>query len=131
MAKWKPKGCIAKKVNSRTVILRGVPISLNMIARSQGIDHSYLSRILSGDRDNVKIPHYRKIAAALGGTLQQVIEAIEENAEQIRSRAQGIKKQHLDRLVREEDAGHLKSVPAIPSAEETMPEFRQPERQKR
>lgn len=83
-----PISCLELHPNPRTVYLAGKPVNLMAIARTQGLDESYLSRILNGHRDviNISIGHGMKIAAALGMTLDDFIEAVTARQEYIEGR---------------------------------------------
>lgn len=60
-----PTMCLESKPTPQTVYLAGVPINLSTLARTMKADHSYLSRILSGERQP-RYRHGQKIASALG-----------------------------------------------------------------
>lgn len=86
-----PIGCLEAHPTPITIWLRGKPISLTAVARTQNIDRSYLSRIFSGKRDpgQMTVTQASKIAAALGMGLEDLIEAIYERERTLgRARAQ-------------------------------------------
>lgn len=72
----KPASCLEAKPTAQSVEFGGKMVSVSKIARTQGIDRGYVSRILSGQRVP-RIPHAKKIAAALGMGLEEFLAAIE------------------------------------------------------
>lgn len=83
-----PTACLEQHPSIRTIYLRGVPINLCQIARMQNLDHSYVSRILSGDRDpgRLTIRLAMGLAAGLGMGLEAFIDAIYERQGVIQKR---------------------------------------------
>lgn len=105
-----PTGCLERNPDSATVKLAGKHINMAAIARSQDIDRSYLSRILSGKREPT-IPVAKKIAAALGLGLEELLEAIEQHVKEIRQADAAILQTHNERI-RKEDEQDLRSIQA-------------------
>lgn len=75
--KRQPSGCIETNPRINSIIFSGKAINLKAIARLQNIDHSYLSKIISGERV-AAIHYYQKIGTALGLTVDEVLAGIEE-----------------------------------------------------
>lgn len=73
----KHRGCILSDPSNQAVKFGEKWINLSAISRSQGIDLSFLSKILSGKRQ-ASVATLLKIAAAVGMGLEEVLSAIEE-----------------------------------------------------
>ena len=114
-----PLECIETKPNKRTTKLGGKYINQAAIARSQGIDQSYISRIISGEREPRRA-QAKLIAAALGMTVEEFFEALEDNKAQLAEKRAAILKQHEDRINAEnhEDADRIRKgmapIPRVP-----------------
>ena len=104
----KPKSCLQLKPTSTTPVLSGVAINVSAICRAQGLGQGYVSKILSGER-RATIDYYIKIAAALGMSVNGLIEAIDERVQSARSKERAIIDQHYDRL-RREDASDFRAL---------------------
>lgn len=70
-----PVHCLEAKPTHQTVRLSGTPINLSALSRKTGMDLSYLSRILSGDRTPTVV-YAEQIAQALGMDLEPLLAAI-------------------------------------------------------
>lgn len=77
MATVEPKGCLQEKPTAQSILFAGKYINLKEVARQQGIDESYLSRIFSGKRPLPRADYAMRIAKALGLGLEELIHAIE------------------------------------------------------
>ena len=95
-----PSHCINSKPSSHSIRLGGEYISLSQLARSSGVECSYVSRILSGQRVPTR-PTAHKLATALGMRLDDFHRAIEARKE-ILSRKRPVKrkerKAHIKRM---------------------------------
>lgn len=72
-----PEALIDKTPTTQSVRLRGVYISITALASDTGINHSYLSRILSNQR-NPSLTCATKIAASLHWSVEELVQAIED-----------------------------------------------------
>lgn len=70
--------CIEAHPTPRTIQLGGVYVSIRAIGRLTGVDHAYLSRMLSGKRDpaRMSLGLAMQIAGALGLSLDDFIQAL-------------------------------------------------------
>jgi transcriptional regulator with XRE-family HTH domain len=73
----KPSGCLVYDPNPHSVRFAGKYINISAIARSQRLSQSYVSKLLSGKR-SPSIRVAKKVAAALGMGLEDLLEAIEQ-----------------------------------------------------
>lgn len=107
-----PYSCIQTKINSNTVILGTTAINLSAIARIQGIDLSYLSRIFSGKRDpgQMSVKQAMKLAGAVGMGLEEFISALYERQEKLSRMRAIVRQQQKDRMRSEsvEDANLIR-----------------------
>jgi transcriptional regulator with XRE-family HTH domain len=115
MAKAGKTGIFEKAPNAQTVKFAGKFINLSAIARAQGLDVSYLSRIFRGERAP-SLKHCTKIAAVLGMTLDDFVQGLEERCKAVQAERESLMRAHTDRISRE-DAEDLRtyakgSVPA-------------------
>lgn len=111
-----PIECLEKHPNKRTTKLGGKFINQSAIARSQGIDQSYLSRIVKGER-SPRLDHARLIAAAIGMTLEEFLEAIDEKKAELERNREAILAQHkarIDQEDREDQERIAQGKPPIP-----------------
>lgn len=99
--KRQPSGCIETNPRINSIIFAGKLINLKAIARLQDIDHSYLSKIISGDRI-AGIVYYQKIGSALGMTVDEVLEGIRERKALIQANRQNDISAYTNRVIKEE-----------------------------
>lgn len=112
----KPSGCIETKPTRQSIFIGGRYINLNAIARAQGIDHSFLSRIFRGER-NCSIEYAYKIASSIGMGLEEFLEARQERIEAIRSHTESQLISYYERIAGEDliDTEQInKDKPVIP-----------------
>jgi len=91
-----------------SVWLRGVCINLSAIARAANMDMSYVCRIFMHGVPP-RVPILRKIAAALGMGLEDLLDAIEER----RGKLAELRKQALDHYfarIKAEDEADLRAL---------------------
>src|ERR1019366_270912 len=79
----------------------GRNINVSAIARAQGINQSYLSLIFQGKR-TPSIAHARKICSALGMSLDDFLEGIDERRVALLKQEADMKSQYLDRIIEED-----------------------------
>lgn len=72
-----PKAYICEHPKHDTVRLMGRYIHIKKLAKREGLEHSYLSKILSGDRTPA-ITYLQRIARALDMTIDDLMEAISD-----------------------------------------------------
>jgi|SRR5271157_2617282 len=72
-----PSGCLVLNPNPQSVRFAGRYVNINAIARSQDLSQSYVSKLLSGKR-SPSILVAKKVAAALGMGLEDLLDAIEQ-----------------------------------------------------
>ncbi len=70
-----PRKSLEGKPTKQSIYFAGKHIKLAAIARNEGIDQSYLSRVFSGQRQP-RIAHARKIARGLGMSTDAFLDAI-------------------------------------------------------
>jgi transcriptional regulator with XRE-family HTH domain len=73
----KPSDCLVLDPNPQSVRFAGRYVNISAIARSQGLSQSYVSKLLSG-KQSPSILVAKKVAAALGMGLEDLLEAIEQ-----------------------------------------------------
>lgn len=80
-----PSSFLLDNPTAQSVELGGRYINLTALARAQHIDLSYLSRILSGKRsiEKLSIGWALKLSAALGMSIDELVQAIQERREEI------------------------------------------------
>lgn len=94
-----PTHHLESKPTSQSVKFAGVYINLTDLAVCHELDHSYLSRIFSGDRPDPSVSYSRKVAAALGMELGAFLEALKQKREARRAlRAAQVAKAKRPRL---------------------------------
>ncbi len=99
-----------------SVILCGRYVNTAAIARTQGMTQPYVSMIINGVRE-VKLGYYTRIANAIGVTLQELVDGIEERKALLLEQANLIINSYESRIVREneEDKKRLRrGKPVIP-----------------
>jgi hypothetical protein len=74
-----PKPLRELKPSRQSVKLGGQCINLVRLSETMQVDHGYLSRVMRGDRVP-SLPYAEAVAAALGWTLQQLMDAIRQRA---------------------------------------------------
>ena len=94
--------------NPQTVPFAGKFVNLSAIARSQAIDHSYLSRIFAGKR-TPSLNHCKKIAAVLGMTIDQFLQALETRVQDVKAAETKVLQMHANRIAAE-DTSDLKTL---------------------
>lgn len=107
--KREPTGCIEEKPTRQSICLGGRWINLSALARSQGMDKSYLSRIFSGDRPSPTLDYLKKMAAGLGMGIEELANALEERYALVKSRHTELEILHVTRVTEENEAD-LKTV---------------------
>jgi transcriptional regulator with XRE-family HTH domain len=93
--------CIEVKPTQQTVYLGGKPVSISTIAWATGIDRSYLSRILRGDKEPT-LSNARKIAAVLAMGIEELMALIDERKDAAEAAAQADLVKHYNRVSAEE-----------------------------
>jgi len=107
------------KPTRQSILFDGKYISLLGLARTQGLDQSWLSRIFSGERQP-SLAYARKVSAALGMGLEAFLDTLDQRTAGLRARNKRIISQYDTRLKREkaEDDARLKAgrprIPRIP-----------------
>jgi transcriptional regulator with XRE-family HTH domain len=69
--------CVPGRVTKQTIMLRGVPVSLDLIAYQTGVSACMISRIFGGSR-NGSVRVMQGIANALGMSVDETLQALEE-----------------------------------------------------
>ncbi len=110
MRETSPSGCIEIKPTAQTVYLGGKPINVSAIARTQHIDQSYLSRILAG-KCVPTIPIAQKIAAVVGLSLEQLLDAIQDRKKELEVKREELDKAYNERIARE-DTSDIRTLEA-------------------
>ncbi len=108
MAKAGKSGLIENAPNAQTTRFAGKFINLSAIARAQGLDVSYLSRIFRGQR-TPSLHYTQKIAAMLGMTMDAFVEALEDRARELKEENKYIVKLYTTRIEKE-DIADLKAL---------------------
>lgn len=72
-----PRAYLEEQHTAQSIRLAGRYINLKHMAAEEGFDHSYLSRIMSGER-TPSVAYYKRIADALLMPLDELMEAIAE-----------------------------------------------------
>lgn len=103
MAKAGKSGIVEKSPNTQTIRFAGQFINLSAIARAQGLDVSYLSRIFRGQR-TPSLKHCMKIAAILGMSLDDFVAGLEQRKEDIAKDNSDVLQMHTQRIAREDNA---------------------------
>lgn len=108
-------GCIEVNPTSQSVNLGGVYINLSVLARTQNIDQSYLSRIMAGKR-RPRIDHAQKIAGALGITIDRLLELLDDRKKYLDDQARATHAAYKSRVAREdaEDRASGFQIPRLP-----------------
>lgn len=96
-------GVIEKNPNTQTIKFGDQWINQSAIARAQGLDQSYVSRIFNGQR-TPSLQSAQKIAAMLGMTLDQFVEALATRKKELAERNERILTAHRLRLDSEDRA---------------------------
>lgn len=115
-----PIACIEQKPSRKTTYLNGVPISQSQLMRASDIDQGQISRILSGKRDpaEVSLGQHLRLAAALGMTLDDLLDAIYARREAKLARAEQDRYWHAYRrnLEGKENMARMShGLPSVPS----------------
>lgn len=78
--------CIEEHPTTKTIQLGGRYISLRRLSNYTGVDEAYMSRMLAGKRDPMRmsVGLMLQIASALGMSIDELIQAIVERAAQLR-----------------------------------------------
>jgi transcriptional regulator with XRE-family HTH domain len=100
MAKAGKSGVIEQSPNAQTIKFAGKHINLSAIARAQGLDVSYLSRIFRGQRVP-SLGHALKIAAILGMTVDDLVSGLQDRAEELKREHAAILQIHDTRIDKE------------------------------
>ncbi len=116
MAKAGGSGVFEKAPNAQTVRFAGKFINLSAIARAQGLDVSYLSRIFAGTRVPT-LPYCIKIAAMLGLTLDEYVEAMEVRKRELKEGVAAL----ITSMSTREDNLNKKDLEALKQGKPAMP----------
>ncbi len=108
MAKAGYSGTFELAPNVQTIKFGGKYINLSAIARSQGFDLSYMSRLMSGKR-RLTLANSRKIAALLGMTLDDFDDAYQERMKEVKKSNQQVYEDH-ERRISEENRKDLATL---------------------
>lgn len=73
-----PRAYIDESPTGQSVRLCGRYINLKRLADEEGLDHSYVCRIISGNRANPSSAYLKKVADALRMSIDDLVEAIAE-----------------------------------------------------
>lgn len=90
-----PPRYISARPNYQTIFFGGHYIDAVKLASDLDLNHSYVTRILAGDR-MPSLPYLEKLADALHLSLDEMRESINERKEKIDTR----KQQHRNRILR-------------------------------
>lgn len=82
-----PRAYLEDHPTAYSVRLGGRYINLQRLANEENFNHSYLSRIVSGDR-TPSLPYYQRLADALQMELQDLIDAIADRKVEIKAKLQ-------------------------------------------
>lgn len=77
-----PKAYLEDHPTQQTIRLCGRYINIARLATDQNLDHSYVSRILAGER-NPSLDYFRRIADALMMGTDELIEGIRDRKEEV------------------------------------------------
>ena len=105
--------------HKNAVMLCGRYINTSAIARSQGMTQPHVSMIINGVRE-VKLGYYIRIANAIGVTLQELVDGIEERKALLREQAELIIKSYETRIAREDEEDRIRrrrgkvAIPRLP-----------------
>lgn len=101
-----PTSCIQAHPNAQTIWLRGKPINVRAVARSQGLDHSYVCKMMRAERDpgDMSVKIMMGIAAAVGMGLEDLIAAIYERRDLLARRRAQARVDHHHRAAVEQAA---------------------------
>lgn len=83
-----PKRYLAHRVTRQSVKILDRYVNLAELALGEGLDHSYVSRILSGERVNPSLDYLTRIAKGLGMSLDVLLYAIEQRRDELKDRRQ-------------------------------------------
>lgn len=108
MKKCAPKAFLVDKPNRQSVFFAGQHINLLRLANAQGIDQSYCSRIFAGIR-TPSINFARRLSAALGMTLEDFLDGLQQRKEHLQQKREEVIQQHEARL-RGEDTADLSTA---------------------
>lgn len=72
-----PRRYLVPKPTLQTVHIGGYPLNLLAIAEDKGLDHGYLSRVLSGERVP-SLPYLQNVCAILGWSMDDLLKAIDQ-----------------------------------------------------
>jgi transcriptional regulator with XRE-family HTH domain len=77
-----PRAYLTDRVTHQSVKLAGRYVDLKALAEGEGLDHGYVSRIMSGER-TPSIPYLLKIAAGFKMSVDNLLTAIDERRAQL------------------------------------------------
>lgn len=72
-----PRACLEDNPTSQSVRLCGRWVNLSELARNEGLDHGYLSKIFAGERV-ASTTYNRRIARGLHMTMDDLLEALDD-----------------------------------------------------
>lgn len=125
MAGRKLEGCVLNKPNKQAILLGGKYINLSAISRSQSLDLSYLSKVINGIKP-MSLNAGRKISAAIGMTIEELIEAIETRIQLRKEHQLKIIKQYQHRVSKENSEDEAIAATGIPP-KPRLPSLRLPQ----
>lgn len=103
MAGRRPLQCVLDRPTKDSVRLGNLYICLSAIARDQQIGWGHLHRIINGEKEGT-MRVYVKIASAIGFSIEELLEAIEERKKLRLAHADAVIGSYNDRVRREEAA---------------------------
>jgi transcriptional regulator with XRE-family HTH domain len=112
-------GVIEKHPNSKTVKFGGRFISIRAIARAQGVDKGYISRVFQGKR-GLTLDGARKLAAILAMDLNTFCEALDNSIDEY-NKVQAILSKQLESRLDKEVTEDLKTFAAGSIAAPRLP----------
>lgn len=80
-----PRAYLESRPSSQSIRLGGRYINLSRMAEDEGFDHSYLSRIMCGER-TPSVPYLTRIAECLSMTRDDLLTAIDIRKEELRDK---------------------------------------------
>lgn len=103
--------CIEEHPTSQTLKIGGKYIALRRLASYTGVDEAYMSRMLNGKRDPMRmsVGVAAQIAAALGMSIDELIQAIFERIE-VRARYQTKAQMFLEYVETQQQQAELSAL---------------------
>lgn len=109
----KLQGCVLDKPSINSILLGTKHINVNAICRLQGLDPSYIGKIINGK----KIPTIataRKIAGAIGMGLEEFLDALDTRLELIAQHKKDVVSGYVVRVVKERKVNYSRRAAGRP-----------------